>query len=244
MPAPLAAIAVALMAVALSVFIIAALLLIRYLIPKARELEWKAQVLGAATIASVWTLSEWLRGTLFTGFPWLNIAYAHVDGMFAGWAPIGGAYALAWCAAFSAAAISLFAINAEQRENGRSAMAMAVAILLGTAGIAFSHIKWVDAHGEAMIIRLVQGNVSQTQKFDPVHLQAGIRNYQELSALPAKEEGAAPRIIVLPETVIPLFQDRLAPDAWQQWIDIAKSQQAQILLGAPLISADDVTPTV
>lgn len=239
MPAIVAGLAVALMALILSLYIVVALLVIRWLLPAADRLSWRAQILGAAAIASVWTFSEWLRGTFFTGFPWLNIGYAHVDSMFAGWAPLGGAYSLSWLAAFSAAAISLFAVNAEQRENGLSAATMAIAITLGAAGIALSHIKWVDAQGEAFIVRLVQGNVEQSLKFDPVHLQAGLRNYQELSALPAKEIGSEPRLIILPETVIPLFQNRLAPEAWQQWIDIAAMQNAPILLGAPLLSSGE-----
>lgn len=238
MPAILSALAVALGALVLSLFIVLATWLMRLILVRPQQLNWRAQLLGAAAISSVWTLTEWLRGTLFTGFPWLHIGYAHVDSMFAGWAPIAGVYSLSWFAAFSAGAISLYAINSEQREHGISAAAIAVSLLFGAAGIALSHIKWVDAHGEPIIVRLVQGNVAQSVKFDPAHLQEGIQNYQELSALPAKEAGSEPEIIVLPETVIPLFQQRIAPQIWQQWIDIAHQQNAQLLMGAPLQNLD------
>src|SRR3546814_7820648 len=36
-------------------------------------------LLVAAVWASAWTGTEWLRGTLFTGLPWMNIGYAHVE---------------------------------------------------------------------------------------------------------------------------------------------------------------------
>ncbi len=36
-----------------------------------------------------WTLMEWLRGWLFTGFPWLELGYAHSDSPLAALAPIG-----------------------------------------------------------------------------------------------------------------------------------------------------------
>src|SRR3546814_17934790 len=68
--------------------------------------NYRWQLLVAAIWASCWTLSEWLRGTLFTGLPWLNIGYAHVEGVLASWAPIWGVYGLAWLAAFAAGAIA------------------------------------------------------------------------------------------------------------------------------------------
>jgi len=40
--------------------------------------------------AAAWTLSEWLRGWLFSGFGWLSIGYTQVATTLAGYAPIGG----------------------------------------------------------------------------------------------------------------------------------------------------------
>src|SRR4030067_808430 len=39
---------------------------------------------------AAWVLFEWLRGTLFTGFPWLTQGYAHSDSPLAGYAPLVG----------------------------------------------------------------------------------------------------------------------------------------------------------
>src|SRR3546814_14592857 len=41
-------------------------------------------------------------------------------------------------------------------------------------------------------------------------------------------------LIVLPETVIPLFQDRIAPRIWQQWLAVAQERNAKIIMGIPL----------
>ena len=58
---------------------------------------------GALAFASAWALGEWLRGTVFTGFPWLASGYAQVDGPFAGFAPMAGVYGVGWMLALVAA---------------------------------------------------------------------------------------------------------------------------------------------
>src|SRR5690606_29053809 len=77
----------------------------------------------------------------------------------------------------------------------------------------------------------------QSEKFDPQRMQEGIASYMKLAALPPKEASGAPKLIVLPETVMPVFQDRIAPATWQQWLDIAQTRNAGILMGIPLHDA-------
>jgi apolipoprotein N-acyltransferase len=60
---------------------------------------------GALAFASAWAIGEWLRGTVFTGFPWLASGYAQVDGPFAGFAPVVGVYGVGWMLALTAALI-------------------------------------------------------------------------------------------------------------------------------------------
>jgi len=54
-------------------------------------------------LPAAWTLLEWTRGWLFTGFPWLALGYSQVpDSPLAGFAPLLGVYGVGLLAALSA----------------------------------------------------------------------------------------------------------------------------------------------
>src|SRR5690606_21454907 len=86
--------------------------------------------LFAVTWAAAWAGLEWVRGSLFTGFRWLNIGYGHVDGVLAGWAPLLGVYGVAFMAALVAACLAGVAIL--RRRQRWTALVAGVVVL--TAG--------------------------------------------------------------------------------------------------------------
>jgi apolipoprotein N-acyltransferase len=100
MPAPLAGAAVVLFAAYLATFPTLA--------------SWFAwRVFGrrgpltfAAAMAGSWTLAELARGSLFTGFPWLAIGYAQLDGPLAQLAPLLGVYGVGATATLLAALLA------------------------------------------------------------------------------------------------------------------------------------------
>jgi len=76
--APLAAAAVALLSAYLSLYGAAALALARRLAPGGPGAGAALARIGA--LGSCWMLGELARGWVFTGFPWLSLGYAQVDG--------------------------------------------------------------------------------------------------------------------------------------------------------------------
>lgn len=231
-----AALALGLFAAAMALFYVMAIALMRYFIRQPKQLNWRQQLGAALVTASIWVLFEWIRGTFLTGFPWLNIAYAHVDGMFAGWASIFGAYGVAWFAAFTSATLAFFALNSRKDAPKQHSFPLGLAAIGAVLGIIGAGITWHKPHGAPFYVRLAQGNVSQQLKFDPQHLKNGVDLYKKLAALEAKSPDAKPDLIILPETIVPLFQHQWQAEFWQDWIDIATQQQATLLLGAPLYS--------
>lgn len=234
MPLAMAIAAVLIFAAALSIYgMLACLLAWRLLRGRVRP-DPLAVLWAGAVWASCWTLGEWLRGTLFTGFPWLNIGYAHVEGVLAPWAAVVGVYGVAWLAAFASAAVALVVIGRNTGKDVQSATALAVSLLTGVAGIALSHVAWSRPYGEPILVRLVQGNIPQSQKFDPLLIERGIADYMMLARLAPKDGGREPDITVLPETVVPLLQDRVHPRVWTDWLAIARERGTTLLMGVPL----------
>ena len=55
---------------------------------------------------AAWVSVEWLRGTIFTGFPWLTLGYAHTESPLAGYAPLLGVYGVSLIMAISSALLA------------------------------------------------------------------------------------------------------------------------------------------
>ncbi|MCZ4329666.1 apolipoprotein N-acyltransferase [Castellaniella denitrificans] len=242
LPLPLAIAALLLFSAAMAVYGAGACALTAWLCAGHGHPERRAprQILNAVAWASAWTLAEWLRGTLFTGFTWLNVGYAHVEGMFAAWAPFAGVYGLAWLAAFSAAAVALMARAKDTAYDRSAAAVVGLALLAGLLGIAWGHIGWSRPLGEPLMVRLVQPATPQSDKFQPDLFLPTQARIQRLAALAPKSEADRPAVVILPETVLPIFQDQVPDSVWRQWRETAESMRATFVLGAPLHIATPV----
>ena len=165
-----------------------------------------------AAAAGVWTIAEWLRGFVLSGFGWLSIGYAQLPGpevsVFAGYAPVGGVFlvslAMAGVAAAGAALVPV-AADATSRVR-RAAGPLALIAALAGGGIVLDRIEWTRGDGAPVTASLLQGNVAQTLKFDPGFRE---RNFALYAAMVSESRG---RLVVLPESAFPVFADEV-PEA-------------------------------
>ena len=77
--------------------------------PAARAIITPVQAL--LVLPAAFTLCEWLRGWVFTGFPWIAPGYAHTDGPLAGFAPLVGAHGLTYLAVLAGALVAAMAAS-------------------------------------------------------------------------------------------------------------------------------------
>ena len=91
----------------------------------------------------LYLLVDWLRGWLFTGFPWLSLGYTQIDGPLAGFAPILGVYGVGLLILLSAGLV--WGIL---RWPGRGRMAAAIAlVLIWGGGMLLKQVSWTAPSG-------------------------------------------------------------------------------------------------
>ena len=150
---------------------------------------------------AAWTLMEWVRGWLFTGFPWLHLGYSQTDAPLGGFAPLTGVYGISWLAALAAAAL-VWLLNGPRRTG---AAALLGGLLLIGWGLGLQ--PWSRPAGEPVTVALLQGNVDQNHKWDPRHQEEIEALYRRLTG---EAEGAD--LIVWPEAAIPRLFPLAEPD--------------------------------
>jgi apolipoprotein N-acyltransferase len=199
---------------------------------------------GALAFASAWAIGEWLRGTVFTGFPWLASGYAQVDGPFAGFAPVAGVYGVGWMLALVAALIVQAVLpllssrkadqSADASRNGNGAkpgvarvvVPGAIALALLAAGLLLPLVQWTVPANAPLTVRLLQGNVKQEMKFEESGMRAAIDQYQQMiTSKPAD-------LIVTPETAIPVLAQQLPAPFASAVRNFSDSTGSAILFGA------------
>ena len=214
LPGWMAALAVLALAVALSLYAALAL-------GGASWLQRRCRIGPAAMLLlampAAWTLAEWSRGWILTGFPWIGAGYAHSTGPLAGFAPLVGVYGLAWIGALLAGCLALLPCR-------RWPLVLAAVVL--AAGLGLKNASWTVPHGEPITVRLLQGNVPQDLKFRQIE--------QTLALYRTMITEAPADLIATPETAIPALSSRLPPGYLAGLATFAQRSASRLALGIPV----------
>ena len=182
---------------------------------------------GAARLAiapAAFMAGEWIRGWIFTGFPWNTIGTSQVPSSpLAGFAPLAGAYGVSLAAA-GVAALLVGLIRSHAVSRARFMLIGAfVAIFL--AGALLRQVEWTEPAGAPVAVALLQGNVPQQLKWQDETRAQTLADYRRMIV------AANAKVIVLPETALPLFFDQLPPDYVAGLLQHARETGKEILLG-------------
>jgi apolipoprotein N-acyltransferase len=172
---------------------------------------------------AAWVLFEWVRGTIFTGFPWLALGYSNSDSALAGYAALLGVYGVSLAAALSAGLLAVW-WHARWGKTGRIALVLLLVLWVG--GAALRSIAWTQPQGEPFTVALVQGNVEQNLKFNEDALVGTLENYRRL----ALQSTAS--LTVLPETALPLLRHEVPQNMIEHLRNHARQNGGDVLIGS------------
>ena len=185
-------------------------------------------------LASGWALAEWLRGWLFTGFPWdpVGMVWFASDATAQGFALLG---------VQGVGFLTLIVAMAPARLGRRRDLA-AVLLLFALVPLLYGAGSWRLSRAQPALVdgiglRLVQGNIPQDEKWQRGRQVVNFRHYLELTA---GSGGARPNVVVWPETATAFFLDE-EPEA-RRAAGALLAPGGYLLTGAPRRSRPAVAP--
>jgi apolipoprotein N-acyltransferase len=204
----LSAIAVLLLSLYMALYFSAATFTIRH---------FKQSYIAGLLLAASWVISEYLRGYIFTGFPWMGLAENQFDGPFSPIAPVFGGLACTFLVVWASWEILQM----------RTRPIKSVAMLLATFALAqfTGKISYTKPFGEPISVRLIQGNFEQSLKFN---LQA---IGQQIDFYVSEIQKQSADLIIIPETAFPWPQNNLPSGLLNYLQNYSNTSLSNLLIG-------------
>ncbi len=191
---------------------------------------------------AAWALADWMRGWLFSGFPWLALGYSQAPASpLAGYSPVVGVYGVSLVSSLVAGCIALvFLRTVDSSHSGdQSSWLKRVRIaIVGTPGLlaaavvlfgfGLGAIEWTSpVSSKPTRVSLIQGNIPQELKWRPEQARETLIGYLELARSSQAE------LIVLPETALPMFNVNLPQGYLDDLGNHARAVGGDLLTGVP-----------
>ncbi len=189
----------------------------------ARRLAGQGTLALALLIPVLWTGSELLRSYILTGFPWALTSYIWVDTPVYQWAAFVGPHGLTLATFLLAAGLAI----ALAKRSFAKVFVGAALLVSAVAGGAWLQAQPVpDTTNPQPVVRLIQPNANQKQKWDPEMIPVFYNRQLDLTA----EPGDAPvDLVIWPEVAVPFLLNDPSASFWE----ISEAANgARVILGA------------
>lgn len=196
-------------------------------------------------IASVWSLTEWLRSSVpFGGFPWGRLAFGQSEGWLLPLASLGGAPLLSFAVALTGTGLAYIVITLRRRQRGLPLVGAAAAAMV--ASVVALLVPWVNSpeSRKTITVAAIQGSVptlgldfnAQRKQVLDNHVDRTLQLADDVAAGRAPQ----PDLVVWPENSSDIDPLRNEDAAY----DISRASEAigaPIMVGAVLVN-DTVLP--
>ena len=166
-------------------------------------------------LAGAWSVTEWLRAGIFTGFAWNPVGVTLADTHLMNAATVIGTYGLSALVVL-AGGMLWFLVRKEWRVAGA---------LLGLI-VAMHFFPWPETAAAKGSIRIVQPNIGQQDKWRPGYSEIAAQTLAKLSMQPGEGQ---PRLLFWPEAAVtnPLQDQRGTP--YDAYADFERARAASMV---------------
>lgn len=176
-------------------------------------------------IPIIWMLIEYVRGYLvLNGFPWLQIAYSQLETPLSGYIPLVGVYGTGFIVVLTTSVV----VESWHTKKQLLLLTTALAVLWGAGGL-LRTVKWTHEIGRPIRFSLVQGNITQDQKWQPDNKINTLLKYKRMT-----EEHWDSNVIIWPETAIPAYLDQVKESFLLPLARDAKRHSTDLIISVPV----------
>ncbi|MFT4320337.1 apolipoprotein N-acyltransferase [Bartonella bacilliformis] len=193
------------------------------------SLLWTKGIARFFVLAFSAGLAEWLRATLFTGFPWNSIAYtAMPTPMLMQSNAIVGLYGMNILAVLSYSLPTVLLTN----EKKCGALFLCFFLILIHSGFGFYRLNTApniaDYQNSSYWVRIIQPSIQQSKKLNSATQTNIFETHLNLSRTSTNNKTPEPDFIVWPETSVPYILNEISAIT-KQIASVLKSQQSAII---------------
>ncbi|MEC4676369.1 MAG: apolipoprotein N-acyltransferase [Nitrospirota bacterium] len=204
---------------------------------------FKRTRLPALLLAPIlWVVLEFLRSYLFTGFPWSSIGYSQYNFLsMIQISDITGIYGISFLIlSVNGAVVDFILLRKRVSEMPLFPLAYTVvgfSVLLLLLILTFGYGTWrlgQDRPGGVVKVGVIQGNIEQDKKWEPLYQKEVLDTYIGLSGEVA---GPSPDLVIWPETALPFIFGYDAENT-AKLLDFQKGLGSYLLFGSITVKAE------
>ena len=179
----------------------------------------------------LWTLTEFARERLLTGFGWGALGYSQIadNSPLAGFAPLGGIHLVTFATALVGTWLVLLVNNQHTKQRIGAGIGIAAVLL---SGWLLRGVSFTQPVGAPTTVALAQGNIEQRLKFQNNQILPTYQRYLEQVA------STRAQIVILPETAFPVFLQNTPSEIIQEFAQTARNNGSSLAVGMPIFTSD------
>jgi apolipoprotein N-acyltransferase len=191
---------------------------------------------GLLLIPAFWVSLEYIRSYLFTGFGWVTLGYSqYLNISLIQIASITGVYGISFLVMmvnvviFQTLQVAGHRLQAVRPGLKPVLINLSVVLLILISVFSYGKFQLLKRPGEKIRVAIIQGNISQEEKWNPELSHLILNKYRALTRLASFDQ---PEIIIWPETAVPgyLVNQKEILDYVE---GLAREVNSPLLVGSP-----------